>query len=102
MTRRIAVIGTGGTIASTTSTDRDIALPELTPDDLLERLDFASLDVKTIDLFHEGSNALTHSHLMTVVHTVRQQFAEGVDGVVITQGTATATRNLLPLRPPTR
>lgn len=89
MTRQIAVIGTGGTIASTTSANSDIALPELTPNELLEYLDLPSLDAKAIDLFHEGSNALTHSHLMSVVDNVRRQFDEGVDAVVITQGTAT-------------
>lgn len=85
----VSVIGTGGTIASTTVPGRDIALPELTPADVLSRFDLPDVTVTPIDLLHHGSNTLTVDHLLTVVKEVRVQFAAGADAVVITQGTAT-------------
>jgi L-asparaginase len=86
---RISVIGTGGTIASTTSDDRDIALPELTPADLLKRLDLQDLEITPVDMFHEGSNTLTVTHVLRVTEEVRRQTAAGAEAVVIAQGTAT-------------
>ena len=86
---RVAVIGTGGTIASTTTSDRDIAFPELQVEEILEAAGTTDTDVVSVDLLHEGSNALTLHHVQEVVSAVKRQFEEGADAAVITQGTAT-------------
>ena len=86
---RIAVIGTGGTIASTTSVNRAYALPDLSPQEILAQVGDLDYDVETVDLFHEGSSALTTAHVLGVVAEVRKRVADGCDAVVITQGTAT-------------
>jgi len=86
---KVAVVGTGGTIASTTRKDRDIAYPEVEVSDLIKAAGPAQADVVAIDLLHEGSNALTLEHVAQVAEAVRKLFADGMDAVVITQGTAT-------------
>lgn len=86
---RIAVVGTGGTIASTTTVTRSYALPDLGPAEILAQVGQLDYDVETVDLFHEGSSALTTEHVQGVVAEVRRRVADGCDAVVITQGTAT-------------
>lgn len=86
----IVIVGTGGTIASTTRPERNVALPELTPNDVLGVLKghHAADDVIVEDMFHLGSHALDASHIDGVVAQLQRHFEDGVEGAVITQGTA--------------
>jgi len=86
---RITVIGTGGTIASTTTETRAVALPELTPQQILSALKAPIAEITTVDLFHEGSSALTRSHILQLAARIHEEFGKSCEGIVVTQGTAT-------------
>jgi len=87
----VTVIGTGGTIASTTTEDRTFALPELKPEEILSSLGSlrGKVDVATVDLFHEGSSALTRQHVLQLALRIHNEFDNGSEAVIVTQGTAT-------------
>lgn len=87
--RRVLVLGTGGTIAST-STDGSGAVASLTARDLLGELAPEGLEVETADVFTLGSYLLEHRHLRQVVEAVRVALdRDDIDGVVVTHGTDT-------------
>lgn len=85
----VAVLGTGGTIASTAAAGG--AVPELTTDDLLsavpEIAEYA--DVRADQVAQVSSFDMDFETLADVAQTVRTVVADGVDGVVIPHGTDT-------------
>ncbi|MGD8201642.1 asparaginase [Ornithinimicrobium sp. W1679] len=85
--RRVLVLGTGGTIAST-SADGSGAVASLTARDLLGELAPMGIEVETDDMFTLGSYLLEHRHLRQVVEAVAAACTrDDVDGVVLTHGT---------------
>nr|WP_064570637.1 asparaginase [Gordonia sp. LAM0048] len=87
---RIAVIATGGTIASE-ATDAGVVATQ-TAARLVERAGLDDVEVETIDLMTVGSYRLTLGHLRQISDAVGALLArstEPVDGVVITHGTDT-------------
>ncbi|WP_276248079.1 asparaginase [Haladaptatus sp. YSMS36] len=89
MTPHIAVLSTGGTIAST-GTDKG-ATPTRAGDELVEAVpgltDHADISVEEVAQI--SSFALGFDTMATIVRRVRELAAEGVDGVVVTHGTDT-------------
>ncbi|WP_369134070.1 asparaginase [Modestobacter sp. I12A-02662] len=85
---RVHLIATGGTIASRQGPD---GLSAVTPaaELLAAARPPAQLTVTTSDLGTVGSFALTTSDLLDLVLEARRCLGEGVDGVVVTQGTDT-------------
>jgi L-asparaginase len=85
---RVHLIATGGTIASRQGPD---GLAAVTPaaDLLAAARPPAHLTVTASDLGTVGSFALTTSDLQDLVAEARRCLGEGVDGVVVTQGTDT-------------
>jgi L-asparaginase len=86
--RRVHLLATGGTIASRRGPD---GLTAVTPaDELLAAAGVPSgVSVTTSDLGTVGSFAFTTSDLRGLVAEARRCLAQGVDGVVVTQGTDT-------------
>ncbi|MFW0793320.1 asparaginase [Gordonia sp. CPCC 205515] len=87
---RIAVIATGGTIAST-ATDSGV-LATRTAASLLDAAGVSGVEVETIDLMTVGSYRMTLHHLRVVSDAVAELLArteDPVDGIVITHGTDT-------------
>ncbi|ABG95012.1 asparaginase [Rhodococcus jostii RHA1] len=90
MPLRIAIIATGGTIASTTSEGGVVA--NQTAATLLEGTGIAGVEIETIDLMTIGSYQMTLGHLRQISDQVADLLArehERVDGIVITHGTDT-------------
>ncbi len=85
---RVHLLATGGTIASRQGPD---GLAAVTPaaELLAAARPPAELTVRTSDFGTVGSFALTMSDLRGLVAEARRCLAEGVDGVVVTQGTDT-------------
>ncbi|HCS57116.1 MAG TPA: asparaginase, partial [Gordonia polyisoprenivorans] len=87
---RIALIGTGGTIASTSTATGVVATRTVT--ELLGTTGLADVEVESIDLMTVGSYRMTPAHLRRISDTVAQLFERTenpVDGIVITHGTDT-------------
>ena len=86
--RRVHLLATGGTIASRRGPD---GLAAVTPaaELLAATGPLADLSVTTSDLGTVGSFAFTMSDLRGLVVEARRCLAQGVDGVVVTQGTDT-------------
>ncbi|QTI69650.1 asparaginase [Gordonia polyisoprenivorans] len=87
---RIALIGTGGTIASTSTSTGVVATRTVT--DLLGTTGLADVEVESIDLMTVGSYRMTPAHLRRISDTVAQlleRTENPVDGIVITHGTDT-------------
>ncbi len=90
MPLRIAIIATGGTIASTTTEGGVVA--NQTAATLLEGTGIAGVEIETIDLMTIGSYRMTLGHLRQISDQVADLLArehERVDGIVITHGTDT-------------
>ncbi|KQU01919.1 L-asparaginase [Rhodococcus sp. Leaf7] len=90
MQSRIAVIATGGTIASTTTTGGVVA--SRTASALVDELDVSGVVIETVDLMTVGSYNLTFEHLRSISDCVAELLArevDPVDGIVITHGTDT-------------
>ncbi|MFH0410895.1 asparaginase [Corynebacterium sp. L4756] len=90
MTRSIAVIATGGTIACTTD-EQGALVPTLTATDLVqaasELIDF-DIQILPIDSVQLDSSSLTLTDLDDLIARVHDLLADdGVDGVVVTHGT---------------
>ncbi|GAC67337.1 asparaginase [Gordonia soli] len=87
---RVAVIATGGTIAST-ATDSGVVASQSAAT-LLEAAGVVGVDVETVDLMTVGSYRLTLGHLREISDAVAELLArdtDRVDGIVITHGTDT-------------
>lgn len=93
MTARVLVLALGGTIASvpTDTAAGGGAVPTLTADDLLAAVpglvDVADVEARTVR--QKPSCDVTPQDVRLVAETAAQAFAEGVAGVVVTQGTDT-------------
>ncbi|SCG71873.1 asparaginase [Micromonospora inositola] len=86
---RIAVLATGGTIASRLDADGDLAVTD-TVAELLAGLPLpAGVEVVGFDLSHQPSFTLTLDDMLATVRQVRAKLAEGFSGVVVTHGTDT-------------
>lgn len=87
--RRIVLLGTGGTIAST-GEDSGGAVARLTAKELLGGTAAPEVQVETQDVLTLGSYLLEHRHLRQIAEAVAAALArEDVDGVVVTHGTDT-------------
>jgi L-asparaginase len=86
--RRVHLLATGGTIASRHGADGLTALTA-GADLLAAAGPLAGLTVTTSDLGTVGSFAFTTSDLRGLVAEARRCLAQGMDGVVVTQGTDT-------------
>jgi len=87
---RIAVLGTGGTIASRLD-EYGAAQPVDPVSELVVELDLGDVVVETRDLFVKDSSALTTADQASIVREVRTVLADpDIAGVVVTHGTDTA------------
>ena len=89
--RRVAVIGTGGTIASRIDYETGAVKPQLDADELAlsipEAFQYASLDVEEIlSIFSEN---MKPRHWELIAEKVYEKLREGYDGVVVAHGTDT-------------
>lgn len=88
---KVAIISTGGTIASRVDYRTGAVRPALTASDLYsvvpELANIARIDTRI--LFSLFSENLTPQHWTETADAVARQIAEGVDGVVIAHGTDT-------------
>ncbi len=87
---RVAVIATGGTIAST-ATDAGVVATR-TATDLVAAAGLRDLEIETIDLMTVGSYRMTLRHLREISDAVvdlLHRDHDPVDGIVITHGTDT-------------
>jgi len=88
---KVAIISTGGTIASRVDYRTGAVRPALTASDLYsvvpELANIARIDTQI--LFSLFSENLTPQHWTEIAKAVARQIAEGVDGVVIAHGTDT-------------
>ncbi|WP_101948062.1 asparaginase [Mycobacterium sp. 3519A] len=87
---RIAVIATGGTIASTASDGGVVATRSAA--DLLQTAKVTGIEVESIDLMTVGSYCMRLEHLRSISDAVAALLArtdDPVDGIVVTHGTDT-------------
>jgi len=88
---RVAIISTGGTIASRVDYRTGAVRPALTASDLYsvvpELSNLARIDARI--LFSIFSENMTSKHWSEIAKAVAEQIAEGVDGLVIAHGTDT-------------
>jgi L-asparaginase len=88
---RVALLTLGGTIAASPPRDGGPAKMGLTADNILAHLPdiaaVANLQVET--LFQIGSVDLTFANIAGLARRIAELDAEGIDGVVVTQGTDT-------------
>lgn len=87
----IAIIGTGGTIASRVDYRTGAVQPALTAEDLYRTVPELSgiARIRTNVLFNELSENLTPSHWSKLAEEVVKEFKSGATGVVIPHGTDT-------------
>lgn len=88
---QIQVFTMGGTIASIPDAPGSGARPTLTADDLLAgvpRTDLA-VDIRGTSFRQFPSAELTFADLFQLAEEIRRHIGEGVDGIVVTQGTDT-------------
>lgn len=88
-TSQVAVLGTGGTIASTDGEDG--ATPSKNGEDLIEAVPELDMyaDISGREVVHTPSFALDTGMLPTIAEGVRASVADGAEGIVITHGTDT-------------
>jgi glutamyl-tRNA(Gln) amidotransferase subunit D len=88
---RVAIISTGGTIASRVDYRTGAVQPALTAADLASVVpELASIaEVEAHILFSEFSENVTPSQWRTLAEDVAKRVEDGVDGVVVSQGTDT-------------
>lgn len=88
---RVTVFGLGGTIAMT-ARDGGGVVPALSADQLVAAvpgLADSGITVEVKDFRRVPGASLSFDDLEALVDAIRQQLADGVDGVVVTQGTDT-------------
>lgn len=86
---RIAVLATGGTIASRLDADGDLAVTDTVADLLADLRTPPGVEVHGFDLSHRPSFALSLDDMLATVRQVRARLADGFAGVVVTHGTDT-------------
>ena len=87
---RVAVVATGGTIASTASAGGVVASRAAA--DLLQSTHVTDIDVETVDLMTVGSYRMNLGHIRLISDAVADLLAretDPIDGIVITHGTDT-------------
>jgi L-asparaginase len=87
---RVAVVATGGTIASTASEGRVVATRSAA--DLLDSARVTGIEVESHDLMSVGSYRMTLQHIRSIsdaIATLISRRDDPVDGIVITHGTDT-------------
>ncbi|MCC2596214.1 asparaginase [Pusillimonas sp. MFBS29] len=91
MSKKVVVLSTGGTIASTPAADGRNISGALAGEALVEKIEMKSdIQVEVSSVFQKPSNAITAQDLMVLHDTCRQLMAQGdVSGIVITHGTDT-------------
>ncbi|WP_346269274.1 asparaginase [Rhizobium wenxiniae] len=83
----VAIIATGGTIASERGAN-GASLPSLGGDSLLGNLPDIGVDLKAIDLMAKDSASLTLADMQTISTMVKELLADAsVDGIVVVHGT---------------
>ena len=91
---RVAVVATGGTIASTASAGGVVASRSAV--DLLQSTHVTDIDVETVDLMTVGSYRMNLGHIRLISDAVADLLAretDPIDGIVITHGTDTTEEN---------
>lgn len=86
---RIAVLATGGTIASRPDDNGHLAVRDTVAELLSEVQVPPGVDVVGFDLAHQPSFRLALDDMLTTVREVRAKLADGFTGVVVTHGTDT-------------
>ncbi|WP_320066239.1 asparaginase [Micromonospora sp. RTGN7] len=86
---RIAVLATGGTIASRRDPDGSLAVSDSVADLLADIPVPAGVEVCGFDLSRRPSFTLTLDDMLATVQQIRTKLADGFDGVVVTHGTDT-------------
>lgn len=91
MPKTVAIISLGGTISCTPAASSTAVQPTLNAVDMLESYGLTDLhvDVKPVTWSTRDSVEITFDELIDLADEVRRQYAGGIDGVVITQGTDT-------------
>ncbi len=89
--RRVAIIGTGGTIASRVDYETGAVKPQMSQDELVlavpEILQYASIDVE--EVYRVLSEDMKPEMWARIVDTVARKIESGYDGVVVAHGTDT-------------
>ncbi|MHA7263551.1 asparaginase [Arthrobacter sp. TMN-37] len=86
----VALLATGGTIASRSSAPGSGALAADTGDALLASAGDSAVPVRVVDVMTKGSYLLTFADLLTICTAIRDALADpAVLGVVVTHGTDT-------------
>ncbi|MBW4078349.1 MAG: asparaginase [Acidobacteria bacterium] len=88
---RLAVISLGGTIASTGADASAGVTPRLSGEDLVQAAPQLReiADIETVEFRKVPSGDLTLSDVVALAHEIEGLFDDGIDGVVVTQGTDT-------------
>ncbi|MEU7614983.1 asparaginase [Micromonospora rifamycinica] len=86
---RIAVLATGGTIASRWDPDEGLAVTDSVTDLLKNVAGTADVEVHGFDLSCRPSFTLSLDDMLATVRAVRAKLADGFTGVVVTHGTDT-------------
>ncbi|MGY4963632.1 asparaginase [Streptomyces sp. 900105245] len=88
--RSVLVLALGGTIAMTPTSSASGVAPTLTGSDLVAAVPgLRGFEVSTEDFRKLPGASLTISDIVDLVHRLEQADREGVDGIVVTQGTDT-------------
>ncbi len=88
---RVTLVSLGGTIASTPAAGIDGVLPQLGADDLLRTVSgaLAGVEVDVVTARRIPSGDLTVVDVIALARDLRRYLYQGVDGVVVAQGTDT-------------
>jgi L-asparaginase len=88
---RVLVISLGGTIASTSTRTADGVVPQLTAQDLVDAVPglHEVADIETLSFRQLPSGDLTLVDVVALAQVIKEHVDDGVDGVVLTQGTDT-------------
>jgi L-asparaginase len=92
MDRRVTVFGLGGTISMSATAGGGGAVPALTPADLVAAvpgLADSGIAVDVVDVRQVAGASVTFADVETLTELIAARLADGVDGVVVTQGTDT-------------
>lgn len=92
MSKKIAMISTGGTIASKRNPETGLLIAgQMTGEELSEMCDLPdSIEVEVISVFQIPSNRMTFDKLELLKEKIEELFEnENIDGIVITHGTDT-------------
>ncbi|NNN08813.1 MAG: asparaginase [Acidimicrobiaceae bacterium] len=88
---RVLVVSLGGTIASTTAQSAHGVVPQLTAQDLVDSVPglHEVADIETLSFRQVPSGDITLDDVVALSRLIRDRLKDGVDGVVVTQGTDT-------------